>query len=106
MIIWSGFGFLVPVCWLLVAVISTKTGFILGVSENIGAAIVLYITAALVLILSYFLDKHAKKKSAILINPATEQKVLLIRKDSLFFIPVKYWPIICAVIATSIFFFT
>ncbi len=103
MIVWSGFGWVVPV----IAVVCLLIGNIL-IGENWSAntwaqAGTLLLAAILVFAFDrLFLEKRADKT---LMNKETGEDVILRRNDSLFFIPVRFWPYILVGIAVLVKFF-
>ncbi|PHR59146.1 MAG: hypothetical protein COA43_09855 [Robiginitomaculum sp.] len=100
MIVWSGFGWVVPIiafaCVLLGNTIIGETW-----SENTwGQAIALLVAAVLTFAFDrFFLAKRADKT---LMNKETGEDVIIRKNDSLFFIPVRFWPIVLVAIAVAI----
>jgi hypothetical protein len=105
MIIWSGFGFLI---------------FILGFGSAIGTELIsenltgderyyqqhpAMISVAMLsaAILTYLLHLLlSRQKGQVVIDKATGQEIVLGRSHSLFFIPVKWWPVIFLLIAVIV----
>jgi hypothetical protein len=85
MIIWSGWGFVV----LLIGIAGFGAGIgLLPNQELLAVALGTLLAAGG----TYgFARLLARKPDCLLIDPATNQKVILLRGDSLFFIPVRFW---------------
>jgi hypothetical protein len=49
---------------------------------------------------------RAKKKSRLLVDPETGEQVVLHADDSLFFIPLRYWPAVAACLGLIFLFVT
>ena len=104
MLIWSGLGFLVAaialacmlVLQLLVEAISHNDKYYESHAWPSVAAMAL--AAGLVWMLNRWLDQRPAKR---LIEPATNREVILRPRHSLFFIPVKYWPVVLLFIGVS-----
>ena len=101
MIIWSGFGILIPV---IVAICAVLSQLLLNAavrddqyyqSHSWPPLIALTVSAIFVWLLSQRLSRQPSRR---LIDPATGKTVLLQRRDSLFFVPVRYWPPILVVV--------
>ena len=84
MIIWSGWGILVFV----IAVIGLIVGFAVVPSESWAFAAGALVAAAGNFGFTQLLDR---RKERTLIDPQSNQQVILRHGDSLFFIPVRYW---------------
>ncbi|MGD7651655.1 MAG: hypothetical protein ACQCXQ_00475 [Verrucomicrobiales bacterium] len=95
MIIWAGMGILVPLITIVGIVIGVLLGSAVGCTE-IGPGIGLVIGAFLNWLLW---QKVYSKKPKVLIDPETGQQVLLAPKHSLFFIPVRAWTWIIAILS-------
>jgi hypothetical protein len=90
-VVWSGWGFAVAVVGILglffgIALFheswwSIATGFLLAAAGNFGLARLL-----------------AKRKERVLVDPATRQEVVVRQRDSLFYIPVRFWSAIYLVL--------
>lgn len=94
MIIWNGLGFLVVVIGfgcLLITEFLTETAFNddqYYQSHNWPAFVALLIAGVIV----WFFGRHLNSKGAkCLIDPETNQEVMLKNNHSLFFIPMEYW---------------
>lgn len=104
MLIWSGLGFLVAA--IFVACMFVTQLLVDGVSHNDkywethawpGVA-AMALAAGLVWMFNRWLEQRPGKR---LIDPATNKEVVLRPRHSLFFIPVKYWPIVLVFIGVS-----
>ena len=100
MVIWSGFGWVVPViaiaCLLLGNVIIGDSW-----SGNTWAqAGALLATAALTFAFDRFF--LAKRADRTLMNKETGEDVVIRKSDSLFFIPIRFWPLVLVAIAVAI----
>ena len=101
MIIWSGLGFLVPVigcaALLFTGLISEKIagdaqfvqqhGWLSGVGMLVAAPLTYGFHRLLLL-----------QKGRVVIDKETGHEVVLRSKHSLFFVPVKWWPVVFAVL--------
>ena len=98
MIIWSGFGFLgvlIPIVTWFATVFLCRTalGPVYMTTHNWPSALGLLLGAACVWLVSFKLDGPGRQ----LFDPATGQTVVLRRRNTLFWIPLKYVAIIEAV---------
>jgi hypothetical protein len=106
MVIWQGLGFLALVIPILGYVLVAR---LVGAMEGVGylalhswpGALGTLLGACLVWLLALWLDKPGRE----LTDPKTGEIVVLKRKHSLFFVPMKYVAILMAVIALGIFLF-
>jgi TRAP-type uncharacterized transport system fused permease subunit len=68
--------------------------------ESLKTGVLALLAAVGTWILSYFLNR---REARVLVDSATGEKVVLRRGDSLFFLPVRFWPyLILAICAASI----
>lgn len=108
MIIWRGYGILVLIIGILGYVggkIGAESiwGSPLPSNYRPGTELVsMLVAGALVYGLHLFLE--AKNQPRILLDQASGQQVQLKRKDDLFYIPVKFWALIFAVLGVVFFF--
>jgi hypothetical protein len=97
MIIWSGYG-IVWVFLQLVASFLTTTAIFSGLRGMLGNKPAIMIALLLGAAVAYFamqlMLKKFSDKGRTLMDPKTGQEVVLRRKDSLFFIPCRYWQVI------------
>lgn len=88
MLIWSGWGILVA----LFAMAGLVGGALLDQADPMlkgyGVPLGAVLAAALTFGLASWLGRDAGR---VLVDPATGQQVVLRRRDSLFFIPVRIW---------------
>jgi hypothetical protein len=106
MVIWKGYGILIVpivlICAGAVYVIGMTLGAVLfngsGV-DSVGwllAAVTLSLSAAVVRYLGNYLDKAAIRE---LYDPETDEIVILQSENSLYFIKIRYWPIVLLALA-------
>lgn len=101
MIVWNGLGILVVIIWIGAILIvgdvaSAITGIETEFSKHSGR---LFLGCLLAALLVFFLHLYlASRETNTVIDKATGQEYELGRSDSLFFIPVKWWPIIIVII--------
>lgn len=100
MVVWSGFGWVVPI----IAIVCLLLGnFALGDSwsgNTWAQAGALLVTAALTFVFDrFFLEKRA---DITLMNKETGADVVIRKNDSLFFIPVRFWPFVLIAIAAAV----
>lgn len=104
MLIWSGLGFLVAAialaCMLVVqllvnAVLHDDKYYQAHAWPGVASMVV---AAGLVWVLNRWLDQRPARR---LVDPATNKEVILRPRHSLFFVPVKYWPIVLLFIGVS-----
>ncbi len=98
MIVWSGFGFLallLPVVTIFVtaAVANVTGGPLYSTLHHWPGAVGAILGGALVYLASMKLDTPGRT----LVDPATGQAVVLRRRHTLFWIPLRFWAIIIAV---------
>jgi hypothetical protein len=104
MIIWNGWGFLVAVI-----VFSSSLLMELATESFYGDAtyyqthawpltVALLVAAVLVWVGAQFLDRRPKR---VVIDKETGQELVLGQRDDLFFVPVRYWPLILVAAALS-----
>jgi hypothetical protein len=100
MVIWSGFGWVVPI----IAIICLLLGNVLlgdSWSENSWAQAGALLASA---VLTFGFDKFflSKRADKTLMNKETGEDVILRKNDSLFFIPVRFWPFVFIAIAVAV----
>lgn len=103
MIIWSGWGIIVPLILLLsIGLIQLIWSGLLGLDDSspLIANLWLLISFALAGVLSWFTGKKMNKPSEnqTYIHKQTGQEVQLKPRHSLFFIRIEYWGIILPII--------
>ena len=105
MIIWTGYGFVVPVIVFLVALVGNVgfdaafgKGYYEGHWWTIGTA--LLVSAAILLPFSIRLQA---RNARVVIDRETGEELVINRNDhSVFFIPVKFWSPLLAVVGISL----
>ena len=100
MVVWSGFGWVVAVLAIACLLIGNV---ILGDSwsgNTWAQAGAMLVTA----LLTFGFDRFflAKRADRTLMNKETGEDVVLRKNDSLFFIPVRFWPFVLVAIAAAI----
>ncbi|WP_243371137.1 hypothetical protein [Microvirga solisilvae] len=95
MIIWSGWGFLIV---FIAALSGVAASAIPGpMALKMGALAVF--AAVGTWALSYMLNKREVR---VLVDPSTGEKVVLGHNDSLFFIPVRFWPYLILILGLAL----
>ena len=99
MIVWQGFGFLVA----LIPVVILLLFSVLGIDKNFkfSEEVTLLATAIIVWLVGRKLNSQPAK---ILIDPQTNQEVILKNKHTMFWIPMEYYAILFAIGAAAILF--
>ncbi|HYC66731.1 hypothetical protein [Brevundimonas sp.] len=104
MIIWSGWGFLVAVFYVLGYLVGLPVGSLVSDDPNTAAA-VSFICAGLVAGLGSFLfaRQFEKGEGRAFIDEATQQRIV-VRKHagSLFFVPTRYWAYVAPVLGIAL----
>jgi len=85
MIVWTGWGFVVA----FIAIIGVVVGLSVSMGhEVLGLALGMLVAAAGTYGFARLLGRRPDR---LLIDPATNERVILRRGDSLFFVPVRFW---------------
>lgn len=104
MIIWSGWGFLVAVFYVVGFLIGIPVGSVVSHDPNVATA-VSFVCAGLVAGLGSFLFARQieKGEGRAFIDEATQQRIV-VRKHagSLFFIPTRYWAYVAPVLGIAL----
>ena len=93
MIIWSGWGFLVAVFYVVGYLIGIPVGSLVSSDPNVATAVSFVIAGLLAGLGSFLLARQIEKgEGRAFIDEATQQRIV-VRKSagSLFFIPTRYW---------------
>ena len=93
MIIWSGWGFLVAVFYVVGYLIGIPVGGLVSSDPNVATAVSFVIAGLLAGLGSFLLARQIEKgEGRAYIDEATQQRIV-VRKSagSLFFIPTRYW---------------
>ena len=93
MIIWSGWGFLVAVFYVVGYLIGIPVGGLVSSDPNVATAVSFVIAGLLAGLGSFLLARQIEKgEGRAFIDEATQQRIV-VRKSagSLFFIPTRYW---------------
>lgn len=98
MIIWSGYGFLVPLFAIAAIAVAQIVAPSAKYSSNPLSGIVTFVLLALAGAAIWFLGKKFNTAPGrTVIDKQTGQEISLRRKHSLFFVPMEYWGPIVAV---------
>lgn len=93
MIVWSGWGFLVAVFYVVGYLIGIPVGSMVSSDPNVATAVSFVIAGLLAGLGSFLLARQIEKgEGRAFIDEATQQRIV-VRKHagSLFFIPTRYW---------------
>ncbi|HYD29042.1 hypothetical protein [Brevundimonas sp.] len=104
MIVWSGWGFLVAIFYVVGFLIGMPVGSMVSADPNVATA-VSFVFAGLVAGLGSFLlaRQIEKGEGRAFIDEATQQRIV-VRKHagSLFFVPTRYWAYIAPVLGIGL----
>ena len=104
MIIWSGWGFLVAVFYVVGFLVGIPVGSLISDDPNVATA-VSFVFAGLVAGLGSFLFARQieKGEGRAFIDEATQQRIV-VRKHagSLFFVPTRYWAYVAPVLGIGL----
>ena len=100
-IIWSGFGALVMLIGCSALVIGVGLSQSLSGNAPESVSLGLALSAVLATAANFMLSRWLARRYAprVYIDKATGQEVLFRRRDSLFFVPVRYWTYVFAFFA-------
>lgn len=104
MIIWSGWGFLVAVFYVLGFLVGIPVGSLVSNDPNIATA-VSFVCAGLLAGLGSFLFARQieKGEGRAFIDEATGQRIVVRRQaGSLFFVPTRYWAYVAPVLGIAL----
>ena len=104
MIIWSGWGFLVAIFFLVGCMIGVPVGALVSPDGDMSGAVMI-VVGGLVAGLSSFLfaRKIEGGEGRAFIDEATQQRIVVKRSaGSLFFIPTRYWAYVAPVLAIAL----
>lgn len=103
MIIWSGYGFVVPLITIAAIALAQMLAPSDKYSSNPMSGIISFVLLALAGVAIWFLGKKFNTAPGrTMIDKQTGKEVVLRRKHSLFFVPMEYWGPIVAVIGLLI----
>src|SRR4051794_26989266 len=94
MVIWSGWGILV----VPIALICAVAGSAIPGPEVLQTGVFAVLAATATWVFSHLLDRRPKR---LLVDLATGERVVLRQNDSLFFIPVRFWPYLILMIGAA-----
>ena len=103
MIVWSGWGFLVAVFFVVGFAIGIPVGSLVSADPNTAMAVGVVVGGLLAGLGSFLLARQIEKgEGRVLIDEATQQRIV-VRKHagSLFFIPTRYWAYVAPVVGIA-----
>lgn len=104
MIVWSGWGFLVAVFYVLGFLIGIPVGSLVSSDPNTATAVSFVCAGLLAGLGSFLLARQIEKgEGRAFIDEATQQRIV-VRKHagSLFFIPTRYWAYVAPVLGIGL----
>lgn len=104
MIVWSGWGFLVVVFYLVGFLIGIPVGGLVSADPDIATAVSFICAGLLAGLGSFLLARQIEKgEGRAFIDEATQQRIV-VRKHagSLFFIPTRYWAYVAPVVGIGL----
>jgi hypothetical protein len=106
MIIWSGYGFLVPIsAFAFFLILETFSEKITNDAEYYqNNPLIMYVGLILTAIICYFVGAYFNKNEGRrLIDKETGEEVIFKKRHTFFFIPIKYWAYILPVLGLLFF---
>ncbi len=105
LLIWSGLGALIPLAVLISAILVQLTvNSIFGAHFYSSSHWAISLALLLSALASWLIDLRVKsQKGKLVIDKQTGKEILLKKKHTFFFIPVKFWPYIFIVGALIVF---
>lgn len=93
MIVWSGWGFLVAVFFVVAFFIGIPVGVMVSPDQNIGMGVAAVVAGLLTGLASFLLARQIERgQGRAFIDEATQQRIVVRPSaGSLFFIPTRYW---------------
>ncbi len=104
MIVWSGWGFLVAVFFVLGFAIGVPVGSLISPDPNTAMGASVVIGGLLAGLGSFLLARQIEKgEGRVFIDEATQQRIV-VRKHagSLFFIPTRYWAYVAPILGIAL----
>lgn len=104
MIIWSGWGFLVAIFFLVGCLIGVPVGGLVSTDSDVSAAVMILVGGLVAGLASFFFARKMEGgEGRAFIDEATGQRIVVRRTaGSLFFIPVRYWAYVAPVLAIAL----
>ena len=104
MVIWSGWGFLVAIFFLVGCLIGMPVGALVSTDSDVNAAVMIVVGGLVAGLASFFFARTvAGGEGRAFIDEATGQRVVVRRTaGSLFFIPTRYWAYVAPVLAIAL----
>ena len=103
MIVWSGWGFLVAVFFVVGFAVGIPVGSLVSPDPNTAMAVGVVIGGLLAGLGSFLLARQIEKgEGRVFIDEATQQRIV-VRKHagSLFFVPTRYWAYVAPVVGIA-----
>jgi len=100
MLIWKGWGILVPVIYLLITTAVREGLSTAGMEGNLAVAVGIVLSAIVVWFVGRKLNNPAKGQRVI--DAETGEQLLLLGTHSLFWIKIEYWAVIVPVVLGAI----
>ena len=100
MLVWKGWGILVPVIYLLITTIAREGLKAAGAGDNIALAVGIVLSAVAVWFVGKKLNNPDKGKRVI--DTETGEEIVLVSTHSLFWIKAEYWAVIVPVVLGAI----
>lgn len=104
MIVWSGWGFLVAVFFVVGFAIGIPVGSLVSADPNTAMAVSVVVGGLLAGLGSFLLARQIERgEGRVLIDEATQQRIV-VRKHagSLFFVPTRYWAYVAPVLGIAL----
>ncbi|MGV9007652.1 MAG: hypothetical protein ACOH1H_13050 [Brevundimonas sp.] len=104
MLVWSGWGILVPVFILIAFLVSTPVAGLVTSDTDLMMAISTIITGLLAGLATFLAARKLEEgQGRAFIDEATQQRIVVRRSaGSLFFVPTRYWAYIVPVVAVIV----
>lgn len=104
MIIWSGWGFLVAIFFLVGCLVGLPVGALFPTDPDASAAATLIVGGLVAGLCSFFFARKIEGgEGRAFIDEATQQRIVVKRSaGSLFFIPTRYWAYVAPVLAIAL----
>lgn len=100
MLVWRGFGFVVPIIYLLITVAIRESSRAVVANDNLALAFGIALSAVSVWFVGKKINNPDKAKRVI--DAENGEEILLMSTHTLFWIKVEYWAFIVPVVLGSI----
>ncbi|RZJ04666.1 MAG: hypothetical protein EON89_06970 [Brevundimonas sp.] len=103
MIVWSGWGFLVAIFFVVAFMIGVPVGVMVSPDTNIGMGVAAVVAGLLTGLASFLLARQIERgQGRAFIDEATQQRIVVRPSaGSLFFIPTRYWAYVAPVVGIA-----